>query len=132
MSFPTYDFDTVLLSAVKSGNPPMTNTTTESAGVSVLQLAPDAIGVTFNAKSTLNGTTNTVSLSTTATSFEVDTAYNGSHFAFINKTSNNTITYTFVRYMSSDSDVDILPDDTMQYDNITGPFTRRLWHLGYI
>ena len=133
MSTPSYDFDTVLLSAVKSGNPPMTNTTTESAGVSVLQLASEAIGLVFNAKSSLNGTTNTVNIATTANSFEIDTAYNGEQFSVINKNSNNTTNYTNFRYMSSDTDpVSMALNDCQTFDNITSPETRRKWEMGYI
>ena len=133
MSTPSYDFDTVLLSAVKSGNPPMTNTTTESAGVSVLSLSPAGIGLTFNAKTDLSGLYNTVTIVNTGNSFKIDKKYNGEQFAVINKNSDNTTTYTNFRFMSASSAaVSIVLNDCQTFDNITSPETRRKWEMGYI
>lgn len=121
---PRYDFNTILLSAQKTGNPPVTNALLSSNGVNVISLNSADKGIAFNRLTTLSNTL--CSLNAFGSIFLIDKNYNGSPMAIA-----NNFTYTYFTYASS---FNILTTSLAASGNsvdIWEPNKSRLHLLGY-
>lgn len=119
--------DSILLSAAKTGNPPLADTslTTLSAnGVNVITLSTDDVGIAFVTESSLTGalTQRTIQGSV----FKIDQAYNGSTMALV-KTNGS---YTTFAYASAHA-VQPLSTFTAGDPDVSTPDSRRKWVYGY-
>ena len=120
----SYIFDTELLSAAKTGNPPLTDTTLSAYGIRVVSLSTDDVGIAFNRQSTLNSVLSTITIQGSV--FYIDTAYLRETVAVI-KTDN-----TFSIVLSAANNATAIPNSTATVENVSTVNRRRLWHMGYI
>jgi hypothetical protein len=120
-----YTFDTLLLSAQKTGNPPLTNTSLSSDGVRIVYLNTLDKGIAFNRKTTLSNTL--CSFNAFGSAFQIDKNYHYSPMAI----SNNS-TYTFFTYSSASNSLTDSLGMSGQDINIWDSNKSRMHILGYI
>tara|TARA_R110002167_G_scaffold45083_2_gene135579 strand:- start:7481 stop:7849 length:369 start_codon:yes stop_codon:yes gene_type:complete len=120
-----YSFDTILLSAQKTGDPNLIGTVTASSGVTTTSLSTLDKGITFTAVSPLVGSTTTLNIE--GSKFVVDKAYHGSVFA-LSKIGGGYTTFTH------SSAVLIVPavSQTKGVLSVDTPDSRRKYLYGYI
>ena len=116
-------FNTVLLSAVKTGTPNLIGTALSASGVNTISLSTDDIGIAFTAKTTLNSILSTVNV--LGSVFRIDTAYSGESLALVRNGTYNVFTFT-------SGDVGTIPVSAFSVTtSVSTPDTRRKRHLGY-
>lgn len=120
----SYIFDTELLSAVKTGNPPLTDTTLSAYGIKVVSLSTNDAGIAFNRQSTLNSVLSTITIQGSV--FYIDTAYLRETVAVI-KTDN-----TFSIVLSAANSATATPASTATLEGVSTVNRRRMWHMGYV
>jgi hypothetical protein len=123
-----YSFDTVLLSAAKTGFPNLIGTQLSAFGVNTISLSTNDKGIAFN-KRTPVGTG--VNVNIRGSVFFIDDIYQGSQLAIAKVPVDNISTYTIYTHNSSlavapASALIVGDTDTMDADS------RRKWVLGYI
>ena len=118
-------FDSVLLSAAKTGNPPLSDTSLTSLsadGVNIISLSANDVGIAYNAKDTLVGTLVTANIQGSV--IKIDRAYNATDMALV-KTDGSHTSFQFLSATPTQTgftEVDL---------DVTTPNTRRLWVYGY-
>lgn len=119
--------DTLLLSAEKTGNPPITDSSIVSLsanGVNTISLSTDDVGIAFDAESTLNGALSNSNIQGSV--YRIDTAYDGKEMALV-KTDGTYSTFTY------DVNHSTQPLSSFTNDNVdvSTVNTRRLYLYGY-
>ena len=138
-----YTFDTVLLSAAKTGTPNLltstlsnfvVNTALSSYGVSAVSLSTNDVGITYNvylSGNTLRTLTGTLSTTTILGSvFKIDTGYHNTQMAVVTLPVSNVQTYNVFTYLSSSATVAASALSTT--DSVSTPDTRRKYLYGYV
>jgi hypothetical protein len=123
-----YTFNTILLSAAKTGSPTLRNTSLSSNGVNTISLSTNDVGITFNSKTTLSNTL--CAFNVQGSVFRIDTSYSGSIMAIVKTVSNNVRTYTVFPYLSTTATA--VTNTLSTETDISTPDVRRLWTLGYV
>jgi len=150
-----YTFDTILLSAQKTGNPPLIGTSLSGTAVSflsgdsvvfreqnvvVVSLSTYDAGITFNPISVSVASNLLSSFKLNAYSvtnvtikgsvFTIPSQMQNSEFAVVQVPVNNLRNYNVFTYLSS---VATVPSSSISITTqVSNPNQRRLWHLGYI
>ena len=120
-----YDFSSILLSAQKTGNPPLVGTALSGSGVNIITLGASVAGVAFYESAVpFSGTLFNLSLS--GSLFRIDRVYSGSPMALV--LTNNTYTSFIANSAYATVPLSALGVNTR---NITTPDSRRKWVLGY-
>ena len=119
-----YTFSTTLLSAAKTGTPPMTTQPLSASGVNVISLSTNDIGISFTPNDTL--TTTLVLTTVQGSVFNIDSSYaqTNTQFALLK----NDGTSTIFQFASGGSVGVAL---SAGYTNFTSSETRRKRELGY-
>lgn len=122
-----YTFDTVLLSAQKTGFPNLIGTSLSANGVNTITLSAPHNGICFNARST---TTNILSnMTINGSLFRVNIGYHNSLMAVVNSPVRDIQTYTVFLYTSAAT----TPSTPLSAGvvNVSNADTIRKWVLGY-
>lgn len=124
-----YSFNTVLLSAQKTGFPNLIGTALSGSGVNIISLSTNDVGIAFNAITPLNSTLTNVTLQGSV--FRIDTAYQGAIMGLVKAPSNNIETYTIYIHNSA---LTTAPASafTVGETDVVDANDRRKWVLGYI
>ena len=123
-----YSFDTVLLSAQKTGSPNLIGTALSGSGVNIISLSTNDVGIAFNKKTALGTLTNAT---VEGSLFRIDTIYHGETLGLVKTPSNNINTYTIYIHNSSLAVAPTSALSTGQTD-VVDANSRRKWVLGYI
>lgn len=123
-----YTFDTILLSAQKTGNPNLLNTQLSAQGVNVITLAGDVVGVAFNKQSTLSN--NLCSVTVGGCLLKIDNVYDKQTFTLVKTLDSNLAYYSVFPYLSTASTV--ASNALSSTTQISTPNTRRKRLLGYV
>ena len=124
-----YSFNTILLSAQKTGNPNLIGTALSGSGVNIISLSTLDQGITFDAVTSLNSTLTNVTIE--GSLFRIDTAYQGATMALVKVPVNNISTYTTYIHNSA---LTVAPTSAMSVGevDVMNPDSRRKYLLGYI
>ena len=122
-----YSFDTVLLSAQKTGSPNLIGTQLSAYGVNVISLSTNDKGIAFNKLTEVGSTTNAT---VQGSVFVIDKAYHGSTLAIAKVLVDNISTYTTYIHNSALTVAPVSAISTGQTDVIDAD-GRRKWLLGY-
>lgn len=124
-----YSFDTVLLSAQKTGTPNLIGTSLSGSGVNVISLSTNDVGIAFNAVTPLLSTLTNVTIQ--GSLFRIDTKYHGATMAVVKLPSNNVSTYTVYTHSSA---LAVAPTSAFSVGevDVVDANSRRKWLLGYI
>lgn len=121
------EYDTVLLSAAKTGNPPLADSslvTLSAYGVNVITLSTNDVGIAFTQDADLTGALTQITVQGSV--FKIDQVYNGTAFALV-KTDGSYTTFTYASAYA----VQPLSALTTGNVNVSTPNTRRLYLYGY-
>ncbi len=118
-----YSFNTTLLSAQKTGNPPLIGTSLSALGVNTISLSTDDVGIAFNSVTPLVSAN--VNISVKGSVFAIDRAYDGSKMAIRNTAGGYTTFTLATAYTTTPLSAFSVSDD------VSTPDTRRKRHLGY-
>lgn len=122
-------FDSILLSAAKTGNPPLSDpllTSLSANGVNVITLSTNDIGIAYNQKDTLNSILSSFTIQ--GSLFKIDTAYHNTEMAVIKSPGQSPTTFT---YLSSRADIPLSALNINDL-NVSTVDSRRKWVYGYI
>lgn len=119
-----YTFDTVLLSAAKTGEPNLMGTQLSAFGVNTISLSSNDVGVAFNKVGTLVNALSTLNVKGSV--IKIDKAYDASDIAIV-KTDGTYDVFTFK--LGSAATIPLSAISTTV--NVSTQDTRRKWHLGY-
>lgn len=124
-----YSFNTILLSAQKTGSPNLIGTSLSGSGVNTISLSTSDMGITFDAVASLNSTLTNVTIE--GSLFRIDTAYQGATLALVKVPTNNVSTYTTYIHNSA---LAVAPTSAMNVGStdVMSPDSRRKYLLGYI
>jgi hypothetical protein len=121
----TYTFNTVLLSAQKTGNPRLIGTSLSASGVNTIALSTNDMGIAFNTKITPPLASVLINYNVLGSVFRIDRSYSGTVMALVNTSGR----YTTFPFLSTDSSVPLSAISTSS--GVSTPDTRRKRHLGY-
>ena len=124
-----YSFDTVLLSAQKTGSPNLIGTALSGSGVNIISLSTNDVGIAFNVRTPLLSTLTNVTLQ--GSLFRIDTVYHGATMGLVKTPLNNIETYTIYIHNSA---LATAPTSafTVGVTDVMDPDKRRLYLLGYL
>ena len=128
---PIFTFHTSLLSAQKTGNPNLTNTTLSGGGVAVIALSTNDNGITFTTNTLVSNTAATlVNVTIDGSLFRIDQALNGQYMAVVKAQRPHYNVFPFISAMS------FVPTSALSASNtsnifVNTPNTRRKRNLGY-
>ena len=124
-----YSFNTVLLSAEKTGTPTLIGTALSGNGVNIISLSTNDVGIAFNAEPTLVGTLTNATVQ--GSLFRIDTAYDGKTLALVKSPSNNVESYTIYIHNSA---LTVAPASALSVGetDVVDQNDRRKWVLGYL
>lgn len=122
-----YSFNTTLLSAEKTGNPQLLNTSLSSNGVNIIRLGADYKGITFNylPSSELSGVLTTLNLD--GCFVRIDRAYHSQQFALVKLPSSNIETFAVFTQLSTAA----VPATSAIDTDVIDQDGRRKWLYGY-
>jgi len=118
-----YSFNTILLSAQKTGNPQLIGTSLSASGVNTISLSTNDSGIAFNSKTPLLSSTTTFNVAGSV--FVIDRAYEGEKLALV-KINGTYTTFTLATAYSTTPLSSFSTDDM-----VSTPDTRRKRLLGY-
>lgn len=129
-------FDSILLSAAKTGNPPLADsslTSLSADGVNILTLSANDVGIAYNAEATLTTTLGVVNVQ--GSTFSIDTSYDGETLGLV-KSDGSYTTFAFASAWSTalqplSTAVQPTSTFTTANVNVSTPNTRRLYLYGY-
>lgn len=119
-----YTFDTVLLSAAKTGYPNLVTTSLSGNGVGVVSLSTNDVGIAFSSITPLGGVYFTTNVA--GSIFNIDTAYSGQTMALVGPNG----FYTTFTFLSTDAVTN--PASFATTVDVSTPDSRRKYLLGYI
>lgn len=118
-----YSFNTVLLSAQKTGTPNLIGTSLSASGVGTVSLSTNDVGISFTSITPL--VSSSVAINVKGSVFNIDNAYNNSTMALIHPQGG----YTTFTVQSAYSTAPLSAFTSGHY--ISTPDTRRKRNLGY-
>jgi|TARA_R110002110_G_scaffold248495_5_gene464677 hypothetical protein len=124
----SYSFDTILLSAQKTGTPQQVGTTLSAFGVNTVHITTNDVGIAFNALTPVGATT---TMNVEGSIWTIDQVYDGSVMAIV-KVADGAVKYhTIFTQNSAFAVVPVSAIDARQL-NVDDPETRRKYLYGYI
>ena len=124
-----YSFNTILLSAQKTGSPNLIGTSLSASGVNIISLSTLDEGIAFNSAASLNSVLTNATIQ--GSLFRIDTAYQGATMALIKVPVNNVSGYTTYVHNSA---LTVAPTSALNLTemDVMTPDSRRRYLLGYI
>ncbi len=119
-----YSFNTILLSAQKTGTPNLIGTSLSANGVNTVSLSTNDVGIAFNPVTPIGATT-TVSIQGSV--FTIDCAYHSQTMALLKTNNFNTI----FTHTSAGTVIPLSAQITNESDVMT-PESRRKYLYGYV